>query len=60
MALGCALFLGLGANVVGVILAFVNLAQRDRKKLFGILGLVFNGGMLLIVGVLMAIGLSMR
>jgi hypothetical protein len=60
MTLGCALLVGLGANVLGVILALVNFSQKDRKKLFGILGLVFNGGLLLIVGILMLIGLAAK
>ncbi len=41
-------------SVVGICLAFVGLFQKNRKKLFAILGLVFNG-----IGLAVSIGMMM-
>src|SRR4051812_33448270 len=60
MFAGCTMLLALGANVLGAIFGLINVFQRDRKKLWGILGLVLNGGMIVIVLALMVIGLAAR
>ena len=43
-------------SVVGVILGIIAVAQSERKKIFGILGLTFNGLFLLGVVGLMIVG----
>jgi hypothetical protein len=60
IGLGLLMIVGMIAAVIGVILAIVNLVQKDRKKLFGIFGLILNGGILLLVLVLMMIGLAVK
>ena len=46
--------------VVSIILGVVSMFRKNRNKLFGALGLVFNLVTILIVGGLMALGLAMR
>jgi hypothetical protein len=47
IALGSFILIGMGAALVGVILGFVNISQANRKKTFGIIGLIINGCILL-------------
>ncbi len=47
---------GLMANMAGVGLGIAGLVQRDRKKVFSTLGLVFNGTAILGIVMLMVIG----
>ena len=56
MALGCSLLIGGGLAVLGLILGIVAALQQGKKKVFSILGIVFNGGLLLRVGGLMVLG----
>jgi hypothetical protein len=44
------------ANIVGVVLGVSGLCQKNRKRLFAILGLVFNLAAVIVFGVLIAIG----
>jgi hypothetical protein len=60
IALGLGLIFGMFLALIGAILGLVAVMQTGRKKLLGILGLVFNGGILLLVLLLMVIGLSMK
>jgi len=47
---------GLMANMAGVGLGIAGLVQRDRKRVFSTLGLVFNGTAILGIVMLMVIG----
>lgn len=49
---------GILAAVVGLILGIAGLCQNDRKKVFAVLGLVFNTLIILGVGCLFVIGLA--
>jgi hypothetical protein len=60
MAAGLGIILGLVMNLVGTVLGIVALMQRDRKKVFAILGLTFNVLLLLMVGGLMIVGLAAK
>jgi hypothetical protein len=44
------------ANIVGVVLGITGLCQKNRKKLFAILGLVFNLAAIVMFGVLIVLG----
>ena len=57
---GCTMILGLLACVVGVVLGIVGALQRDRRKLFAILGLCVNGLILLGVVGLFLIGVALK
>lgn len=52
------MFAALGLAFIGVILGIVALIQKNRKKVFSILGVVFNGFILLGFVLLMLIGLA--
>jgi hypothetical protein len=39
---------GLAANVVGIVLGIIGLCRKNRKKLFAVLGLIFN--LIIVVG----------
>ena len=58
MAVGLLFILGILLNVIGVILGLVSVFDGNRKRLFGILGLIFNG--LIVLGVigLVVLGLA--
>ena len=56
---GLAIIGGLLLNVVGVILGIASLSMQ-RKRLYGVLGTIFNGGILLLVGALLLIGFIAR
>ena len=45
---------------VSIILSIVSLTRKNRKKIFGILGLAFNLLIIFVIGGLMAIGLAVR
>jgi hypothetical protein len=47
---------GLFSNIVGVLLGISGLCQKNRKRLFAILGLIFNLTAVTLFGVLIAIG----
>jgi hypothetical protein len=57
--LGLLLLGGLFLALVGAILGVVGLFDPNRKKLFAILGLIFNGLILGLVLLLLVIGLAM-
>jgi hypothetical protein len=57
IAAGLGIILGLFMNLIGVIVGGVALTQRDRKKVLAVLGVTFNGLMLLAVGGLMVWGI---
>jgi hypothetical protein len=59
IAVGMGILVGLVMNVVGVVLGIVAVLQHDRKKVFGVLGLVFNALILLAIGGLLMVGLTM-
>ena len=51
---------GILANLVGVVFGIIGVAQRDVSKVFGILGLVFNGLVLLVyLGFVLLVALGM-
>lgn len=56
-------FYGLGmlgaivGNIIGLVLGIIGLAQKNRNKLFAILGTVFNGGVVLLLLLMVFIGL---
>jgi len=49
----------LGTSVIAIGLGIAGLIQKERKKIFAILGTVFATGAILITIVLIAIGLAM-
>ncbi len=51
------MFLFILTALVGAVLGLVGLFQKDRAKLFSILGLVFNGLVVLFVMVILVIGM---
>lgn len=51
------MFLGL-VVFVSMVLSIVSLVRKDRKKLFGVLGLVFSAFTVLAVGGIMALGFA--
>ncbi len=57
LALGLVLFLSPILSLVGVVLGFVAVFQKDSKKLFAVLGLVFNFLIILVFCVLLVFGL---
>jgi hypothetical protein len=59
IAVGLGILAGLVLNAVGIVLGIVAVFQRDRKKVFAVLGLTFNALTLLAVVGLMVIGLTM-
>ena len=56
--IGLMLFALIGAHLVGAGLAIGGLTQKDRKKVFAVLGLVFNVLVILCTLALMALGNS--
>ncbi len=60
VALGLLLLAGLALALVGAVLGLVSIMQRDRKKIFGILGLIFNAAILAVVLLLMVVGLASK
>ena len=59
MTVGCSLLLAAGMALLGLILGIVAALQNGKKKVFPILGIVFNGGMLLMVVAMMILGAAM-
>ncbi len=57
--IGLLVIAGLFANLAGVGLGIAGLVQRDRKKVFSTLGVVFNGMIILGLVLLLIIGASM-
>ena len=53
---GFALFAAWGLEIIAVILSIVGLVQKDRKKIFAILGLIFSVLILLVSAALVIIG----
>ncbi|MUT64428.1 hypothetical protein [Paenibacillus sp. NEAU-GSW1] len=51
------MFLGVGISFVGLILGIVGVFAKNRRKLFAIIGLVFNG--VIILGMLLMIVISL-
>lgn len=45
-------------SVIGLVLGIVACVQKDRKKLFGIIGLIINGLTVLGIGLIMIIGIA--
>jgi hypothetical protein len=58
LALGLILFLSPVLSLVGVVLGFVALFQKNSKRLFAVLGLVFNFLIILAFCVLLVVGLA--
>ena len=59
ITVGCSLIIAAGMALLGLILGIVGAIQQGRKKLFSVLGIVFNGGMILMVVALMILGAAM-
>ncbi len=59
VGLGLVLIGGIAFALVGVGLGIAGVAQKGRKKLFAVLGLVFNSLIVLGVAALMVIGMAM-
>ena len=59
VALGLLICAGVPASLGGLALAVVGLVQKDRKKVFSVLGLIFNAMIILGIGLLMLIGSQM-
>lgn len=58
VSVGLGIMVGIVMNIVGLVLGIVALMQRDRKKALAILGVTFNGLVLLLVGGLMILGIA--
>jgi hypothetical protein len=58
IALGIGILAGMGGHIVGLGLALAGLFERDRYKIFTMLGLCFNLLALLSIGGLMIIGMA--
>jgi len=43
-------------NIVGLVLGIIGLAQKNRNKVFAVLGTVFNGGVVLLLLLMVFIG----
>ncbi|MFG0263445.1 MAG: hypothetical protein ACF788_13720 [Novipirellula sp. JB048] len=56
--MGLSIFAMVGMNILGIGLGVAGVCQADRARLFAILGLVFNGVVILGVIALMAIGVA--
>ncbi len=59
VAVGLTMLGSLFAELVALVLGIIGLAQRDRKKIFAILGTVFSGLALLGLGGLLLLGAMM-
>jgi hypothetical protein len=59
MLLGLVILAGMLAALVGAVLAIIGLTERNRYKAFPMVGLLFNGLILLGVIALMVIGMAM-
>ena len=59
MMIGFSMILAWMLLFVGMILGAVALFEKNRKKVFAVLGLVFNLGMLVLSALLIVIGISM-
>ncbi|MFF2480647.1 hypothetical protein [Paenibacillus sp. NPDC058071] len=53
---GLTMIIGIGCSFIGLILGIVSVASRNRRKVFGIIGLILNGLIVLGMGGLMLIG----
>ena len=51
------LFFFVATALVGALLGLVGLFQKDRRKLFPVLGLALNGGLVLVVLIFFVIGM---
>ena len=60
IAIGLGALGGMAAALLGVVLGIAGLVQRDRKRLFAVLGLVLNGLTILGVAGLILIGLMVQ
>ncbi|MCK5306402.1 MAG: hypothetical protein KAJ66_04645 [Candidatus Omnitrophica bacterium] len=57
MVVGLAIMAGLMINLAGVGLAIAGICQKNKKKMFSILGLIFNGVLILGIVGLIIIGM---
>ena len=57
--IGLFLILGLGMSLLGLELGIAGLIQRDRKRVFPILGLVFNSAAAIVLVGIMVIGVTL-
>lgn len=57
--IGCGVLLAMFGSLIGAGLGIGGCFQSNRKTIFAILGLVFNGMILLGIGLLMVIGIAM-
>ncbi len=58
MLIGFTIIGACGLHLFGIMLGVIGLLQYDRKKLFAILGMIFNLMVILGVGILIIIGLA--
>jgi len=58
MTMGCAFWIGLIVHFFGAIFGLIGVLQADRKKVFGVIGLVINSVILVIVLIMFMIGLA--
>lgn len=56
---GLLIMLAIGISIIGLILGIIGLVIKNRKKIFGILGVVLNGLIVLGIVFLMVIGLAL-
>jgi hypothetical protein len=57
MTVGFLFCAGVPLNILGIGLGIAGLVQKDRRKLFAIIGLSVNAGMLLVMGGILVLGL---
>jgi hypothetical protein len=58
VALGVAVIVGAGMCLLGLILGIIGCCQKDRKRVFAVIGTVLNGLILFGLCGLMSIGLA--
>ena len=59
MIVGLFIIFGLFVNLAGVGLGIAAVAQNKTKKIFGVFGIIFNGGLIILILGLIFIGLML-